>query len=338
MTDLRALETELLAAVASANDEPALETVRVAALGRSGSISALLKTLGTMSPEARKEQGPRINGLKDRVTAAIAARRDALKELALDQRLNTETLDVTLPGNRPRIGHRHPLTIVWKEIEDIFISMGYTVEDGPEVESTYYNFDALNIPQNHPARDPRDTFYVAENMLLRTHTSPVQVRTMEKMQPPVRIICPGRVFRRDPLDPTHSPMFHQVEGLLVDEGITFGDLKGTLERFHKQFFGEKTKTRLRPSFFPFVEPGAEVDVSCVFCDQAGCRVCKGTGWVEVMGAGMVHPVVLRNGGYDPATHSGFAFCMGPERIAMLTYALDDIRQFWANDLRFLGQF
>ncbi len=187
------------------------------------------------------------------------------------------------------IGHRHPLTIVRKEIEDIFIAMGYTVEDGPEVESTYYNFDALNIPASHPARDPRDTFYVAENMLLRTHTSPVQVRTMEKMQPPLRIICPGRVFRRDAFDPTHSPMFHQVECLLVDEGITFADLKGTFERFHKQFFGEKTKTRLRPSFFPFVEPGAEVDVSCVFCEGSGCRVCKQTGWIEVMGAGMVHP-------------------------------------------------
>jgi phenylalanyl-tRNA synthetase alpha chain len=216
--------------------------------------------------------------------------------------------------------------------------MGYTVEDGPEVESTYYNFEALNFPLNHPAREPRDTFYVSDDLLLRTHTSPVQVRTMEKMQPPVRIICPGRVFRRDAFDPTHSPMFHQVECLLVDEGVTFADLKGTLERFHKQFFGEKTKTRLRPSFFPFVEPGAEVDVSCVFCDGSGCRVCKRSGWIEVMGAGMVHPNLYGFVNYDPEKYTGFAFGGGIDRYALLKYNINDLQLFFLNDMRFLEQF
>jgi phenylalanyl-tRNA synthetase alpha chain len=245
---------------------------------------------------------------------------------------------VTLPGNRRRIAHRHPLTIVRKEIEDIFISMGYTVEDGPEVETTYYNFDALNFPAGHPARDLRDTFYISDGVILRTHTSPVQVRTMEKIKPPVRIICPGRVFRRDAFDPTHSPMFHQVECLLVDQRITFADLKGTLELFHKRFFGERTKTRLRPSFFPFVEPGAEVDVSCAFCDGTGCRVCKGTGWIEVTGAGMVHPNLYSFVDYDAEKYTGFAFGVGIERYTMLKHNINDLQLFFQNDMRFLEQF
>jgi phenylalanyl-tRNA synthetase alpha chain len=336
---LRAIEQKFDTESVSVVDRKSLEDTRTRYLSRkSGLLTLELQSLGKLPKEDRAEFGRVANEIKIKIEGALESLATTIDRREKESALQREALDVTLPGNRRRIGHRHPLTIVRKEIEDIFISMGYTVEDGPEVESTYYNFDALNIPQNHPARDPRDTFYVAENMLLRTHTSPVQVRTMEKMQPPVRIICPGRVFRRDPLDPTHSPMFHQVEGLLVDEGITFGDLKGTLERFHKQFFGEKTKTRLRPSFFPFVEPGAEVDVSCVFCDQAGCRVCKGTGWVEVMGAGMVHPNLYGFVKYDPEKYSGFAFGGGIDRYAILKYNINDIQLFFQNDMRFLEQF
>jgi phenylalanyl-tRNA synthetase alpha chain len=336
---LRAIEQQFDTESVSVVDRKSLEDTRTRYLSRkSGLLTLELQSLGKLPKEERAEFGRVANEIKVKIEGELESLATTIDRREKESALQREALDVTLPGNRRRIGHRHPLTIVRKEIEDIFISMGYTVEDGPEVESTYYNFDALNIPQNHPARDPRDTFYVAENMLLRTHTSPVQVRTMEKMQPPVRIICPGRVFRRDPLDPTHSPMFHQVEGLLVDEGITFGDLKGTLERFHKQFFGEKTKTRLRPSFFPFVEPGAEVDVSCVFCDQAGCRVCKGTGWVEVMGAGMVHPNLYGFVKYDPEKYSGFAFGGGIDRYAILKYNINDIQLFFQNDMRFLEQF
>ena len=336
---LRAIEQQFDTESVSVVDRKSLEDTRTRYLSRkSGLLTLELQSLGKLPKEERAEFGRVANEIKVKIEGALESLATTIDRREKESALQREALDVTLPGNRRRIGHRHPLTIVRREIEDIFISMGYTVEDGPEVESTYYNFDALNIPQNHPARDPRDTFYVAENMLLRTHTSPVQVRTMEKMQPPVRIICPGRVFRRDPLDPTHSPMFHQVEGLLVDEGITFGDLKGTLERFHKQFFGEKTKTRLRPSFFPFVEPGAEVDVSCVFCDQAGCRVCKGTGWVEVMGSGMVHPNLYGFVNYDPEKYSGFAFGGGIDRYAILKYNINDIQLFFQNDMRFLEQF
>ena len=336
---LRAIEQQFDTESVSVVDRKSLEDTRTRYLSRkSGLLTLELQSLGKLPKEERAEFGRVANEIKVKIEGSLESLATTIDRREKESALLREALDVTLPGNRRRIGHRHPLTIVRKEIEDIFISMGYTVEDGPEVESTYYNFDALNIPQNHPARDPRDTFYVAENMLLRTHTSPVQVRTMEKMQPPVRIICPGRVFRRDPLDPTHSPMFHQVEGLLVDEGITFGDLKGTLERFHKQFFGEKTKTRLRPSFFPFVEPGAEVDVSCVFCEQAGCRVCKGTGWVEVMGAGMVHPNLYGFVKYDPEKYSGFAFGGGIDRYAILKYNINDIQLFFQNDMRFLEQF
>jgi phenylalanyl-tRNA synthetase alpha chain len=336
---LRAIEQQFDTESVSVVDRKSLEDTRTRYLSRkSGLLTLELQSLGKLPKEDRAEFGRVANEIKVKIEAALESLSTTIEQREKESSLQREALDVTLPGNRRRIGHRHPLTIVRKEIEDIFISMGYTVEDGPEVESTYYNFDALNIPQTHPARDPRDTFYVAENMLLRTHTSPVQVRTMEKMQPPVRIICPGRVYRRDPLDPTHSPMFHQVEGLLVDEGITFGDLKGTLERFHKQFFGEKTKTRLRPSFFPFVEPGAEVDVSCVFCDQQGCRVCKGTGWVEVMGAGMVHPNLYGFVNYDPEKYSGFAFGGGIDRYAILKYNINDIQLFFQNDMRFLEQF
>jgi phenylalanyl-tRNA synthetase alpha chain len=336
---LRAIEQQFDTECVSVVDHKSLEDTRARYLSRkSGLLTLELQNLARLPKEQRAEFGRVANEIKVKIEATLETLVTTIGLREKQTSIEREALDVTLPGNRRRIGHRHPLTTVRKEIEDIFISMGYTVEDGPEVESTYYNFDALNIPITHPARDPRDTFYVAENLLLRTHTSPVQVRTMEKMQPPVRIICPGRVFRRDAFDPTHSPMFHQIECLLVDEGITFADLKGTLERFHKQFFGEKTKTRLRPSFFPFVEPGAEVDVSCVFCDGSGCRVCKGTGWIEVMGAGMVHPNLYRFVSYDAEKYTGFAFGGGIERYTMLKYNIDDLQLFFQNDMRFLEQF
>src|SRR5215813_12922447 len=336
---LRAIERQFDMESVSVVDHRSLEDTRARYLSRkSGLLTLELQSLGKLPKEQRAEFGRVANEIKLQIETSLEALQSTIDRSGKGAALEREALDVTIPGNRRRIGHRHPLTIVRKEIEDIFISMGYTVEDGPEVESTYYNFDALNFPVGHPARDPRDTFFVTDNLILRTHTSPVQVRTMEKMQPPVRIICPGRVFRRDAFDPTHSPMFHQVECLLVDEGVTFADLKGTLERFHKQFFGETTKTRLRPSFFPFVEPGAEVDVSCVFCGAVGCRVCKGSGWIEVMGSGMVHPNVFKAVNYDTNKYTGFAFGGGIERYAMLKYNINDLQLYIQNDMRFLEQF
>jgi phenylalanyl-tRNA synthetase alpha chain len=336
---LRAIEEQFDRDCGVVSDSRSLEEIRNRYLSRkSGLLTVQLQNLKDLPPNERAEFGKSANKLKVKLESALAALETKVQEREKSSALQREAVDITLPGNRRRIGHRHPLTIVRKEIEDIFISMGYTVEDGPEVESTFYNFDALNIPASHPARDPRDTFYISDNQLLRTHTSPVQIRTMEKMKPPVRIICPGRVFRRDAFDPTHSPMFHQVECLVVDQGITFADLKGTLERFHKQFFGEATKTRLRPSFFPFVEPGAEVDVSCAFCGGSGCRVCKGTGWIEVMGSGMVHPNVFKAVNYDTDKYTGFAFGCGIDRYAMLKYDINDLQLFFQNDVRFLEQF
>ncbi len=323
----------------SAVDRKSLEDIRTRYLSRkSGIITSQLQNLRDVPAELRAEFGRVANALKSHVESTLEVLEASIVEREKQSALEREAIDVTLPGNRRHLGHRHPLTIVRKEMEQIFVSMGYTVEDGPEVESTYYNFDALNFPPGHPARDPRDTFFIGDNTILRTHTSPVQVRTMERMKPPVRIICPGRVYRRDAFDPTHSPMFHQVECLLVDEGITFSDLKGTLERFHKQFFGEKTKTRLRPSFFPFVEPGAEVDVSCVFCEGSGCRICKHTGWIEVMGSGMVHPNLYGFVDYDAEKYTGFAFGGGIERYTMLKYNINDLQLFFQNDIRFLEQF
>jgi len=336
---LRAIEEQFDRECRAVSDARVLEDIRNRYLSRkSGVLTTELQNLKSLPPDRRAEFGKLANELKVKIESAIEALEASIQEREKRSALEREALDITLPGNRRTIGHRHPLTIVKKEIEDIFISMGYKVEDGPEVESAFYNFDALNIPASHPARDPRDTFYVSEDLLLRTHTSPVQVRTMEKINPPVRIICPGRVFRRDAFDPTHSPMFHQVECLLVDEGITFADLKGTLELFHKRFFGEKAKTRLRPSFFPFVEPGAEVDVSCVFCDGSGCRICKSTGWIEVMGSGMVHPHLYKSVNYDAEKYTGFAVGGGIERYAMLKYNINDLQLYFQNDWRFLEQF
>ena len=323
----------------SVTDRRSLDELRTRYLSRkSGLLTLQLQVLRKLPKEQRSEFGRLGNQLKQTIESALAALEESLGAGERESQIEREALDVTLPGSRPRIGHRHPVTLVRNEMERIFVSMGYTVEDGPEVETTYYNFEALNIPAGHPARDPSDTFYVSDDVVLRTHTSPVQVRTMERQQPPVRIICPGRVFRHDDLDATHSPMFHQIEGLVVDEGITFADLKGTLEIFHHQFFGEKTETRFRPSFFPFTEPSAEVDISCPFCEGKGCRVCKQTGWIEMMGSGMVNPVLYSFVDYDPERYSGFAFGMGIDRYAMLKYRISDIPLFFENDLRFLEQF
>ncbi len=323
----------------SIQDERSLDEVRARYLSRkSGLLTLELQGLRQLPKEQRAEFGQLANQIRNRIESTLDEFAESLAASTDTRRIQDETIDVSLPGLRQRLGHRHPITLAREEIERIFVSIGYTVEDGPEVESTYYNFEALNIPEGHPARSPSDTFYVSDDVVLRTHTSPVQVRRMENAPPPVRIICPGRTFRHDDLDATHSPMFHQIEGLVVDEGITFGDLKGTLELFHRQFFGEHTETRFRPSYFPFTEPSAEVDISCIFCEARGCRVCKQTGWIELMGSGMVNPIVYGFVGYDPERYSGFAFGGGIDRYAMLKYQIADIPLLFQNDIRFLGQF
>ena len=336
---LRSIEQQFDRERESVADLRSLEELKNRFLSRkSGLLTLQLQNVRNVPSAERAEFGRVANEIKGRVESALEALQQKLAEADAGAALERERLDVTLPGNRRRIGHVHPLTLARQEIEDIFTSMGYTVEDGPEVEKTYYNFEALNIPAGHPARDAKDTFYIDDDVVLRTHTSPVQVRTMEKMQPPVRIICPGRVYRRDAADATHTPMFHQFECLLVDEGITFSDLKGTLERFHKLYFGEKTETRLRPSFFPFTEPSAEVDVSCVFCSRKGCRVCKYSGWIEVMGSGVVNPKLYSFVNYDSSRYTGFAFGGGIERYHALKYNVNDIQLYYQNDMRFLEQF
>lgn len=321
-----------------ARSDANLESLRVRFLGKKGELTAVLRGMGALSAEERPRMGQLANDVRAAIEAAIAVRGAELKERMLQKRLTEEKLDVTMPGEAPRMGHRHPLNRVQREMEEIFIGMGFQIAEGPEVEYDYYNFQALNIPKNHPARDTQDTFYITDNILLRSQTSPVQVRVMEKQKPPIRVISPGRVYRSDALDATHSPLFHQMEGLVVDKGITMSDLKGTLETFAKKMFGENTKIRFRPHHFPFTEPSAEVDVSCFACGGKGCRICKGEGWIEILGAGMVHPFVLSNCGIDPEIYSGFAFGMGIERVAMKHYGIDDIRLFYENDERFLKQF
>ena len=324
---------------AAVTDGPSLGDLRTRYLSRkSGLLTLQLQALRELPKAKRSEFGKLGNQLKQRIESVLAELDASLTQRERQDQIESETLDVSLPADLPRIGRRHPITLARTEMEQIFVAMGYTVEDGPEIETTYYNFDALNIPPEHPSRDASDTFYISDDLCLRTQTSPVQVRTMERQKPPIRIICPGRVFRRDELDATHSPMFHQIEALVVDEGITFADLKGTLELLHRQFFGEGTRTRLRPSYFPFTEPSAEVDVSCVFCGGGGCRVCKQTGWIEVMGAGMVNPALYEYVDYDPERFSGFAFGLGIDRYAMLKYGINNIPLLFQNDMRFLNQF
>ncbi|HEY7725581.1 MAG TPA: phenylalanine--tRNA ligase subunit alpha [Anaeromyxobacteraceae bacterium] len=354
VAQLEAVAEAARAAVAAAADDRALEEIRVRFLGRKGEIPAALRGMGALAPEERPRVGEVANRVRDELEALLDRARARIAEARLEAEIRGPAADVTLPGRRllPR-GHRHPLTRAAEEIAGIFARLGYEVASGPEIELDWYNFEALNIPADHPARDMQDTFYVeagapgagpGAGVLLRTHTSPVQIRAMRrKGRAPLRVICPGRVYRSD-YDQTHSPMFHQVEGLCVDRAITFADLKGTLAAFARAYFGPGTRTRFRPSYFPFVEPGAEVDVSCSLCGGGGqvsgrrCGTCKGSGWLEVLGAGMVHPKVLENGGLDPALHTGFAFGMGVERLAMLKHGIDDLRLFFENDLRFLEQF
>ncbi len=320
------------------SDDSTIEALRVKYLGKKGELTGVLRMMGKLSPEERPIIGQIANDVRTSIEEAIAEKKTILAQKVLEAKLKTEALDVTMPGKVQKIGHRHPLTLVQRDLEDIFIGMGFSIVEGPEVEYDYYNFQALNIPENHPARDTQDTFYITDNILLRSQTSPVQARTMEKQKPPIRIISPGRVYRSDAMDATHSPLFHQMEGLVVDEGITMGDLKGMLETFAKAEFGEDTRIRFRPHHFPFTEPSAEVDISCFMCGGKGCRLCKGEGWIEILGAGMVHPNVLSMCGIDPEKYSGFAFGMGVERIAMLKYHIDDIRHFYENDVRFIEQF
>ena len=327
-----------LAEVAGARSTSDLEQIRVRVLGRAGRLTTLLRSLGGIPAAERPKVGEQANRAKAAVEAAIAARLLALKADEHRHTLAADRPDLTLPGRRPFPGAVHPLTRVTEEIIEVFGALGFSVAEGPEVESDYYNFAALNFPADHPARDMQDTFHVGPDALLRTHTSPVQIRTMKAQRPPVRIICLGKVYRRDILDATHSPMFHQVEGLAVDRHITMADLKATLQRFAQAMFGPKSAVRFRPSFFPFTEPSAEVDVRCFKCGGDGCRFCKDSGWLEILGSGMVHPNVLRNVGYDPEEVTGWAFGMGIDRIALLKYEIDDIRLFFDNDLRFLQQF
>lgn len=335
--DIEQILTEAEAAVAGAADERALDDIRVRYLGKKGQLTALLKGLGELDPAERPKAGAAINAAKETVQEWIAERKASLGSEQLAQALAEETVDVTLPGRRRPAGGLHPVTQAMQRIESIFVGAGYGVVAGNEIENDYYNFEALNIPAHHPARAMHDTFYFGDGTLLRTHTSPSQVHTMESQQPPIRIICPGRVYRRDS-DLTHSPMFHQVEGLVVDRGISFADLKGTVEEFLKRFFEADLGVRFRPSYFPFTEPSAEVDVECVMCAGSGCRTCSHSGWIEVMGCGLVHPNVLEMSGIDSETYSGFAFGFGGDRLAMLLYAVDDLRLFFENDLKFLRQF
>ena len=340
--DPEALEVEVLRRqireqVAGAATPEQLEAVRVQLLGRKGVITQRLRALGQLPPERRREAGLALNRLKDEVDGWLEQRRSEVGARALEQRLAAERIDVTLPGRRPAMGRLHPVHAVLEEILNIFVAMGFEVVEGPEVELDYYNFQALNIPPDHPARDMQDTFYLTDEVLLRTHTSPMQIRTLLARRPPVRVVVPGKVYRRD-ADITHSPVFHQVEGLLVDREVSLGDLKGVLTEFARAMYGPERAVRFRPSYFPFTEPSAEMDVACGVCGGTGCRSCKGSGWLEILGAGMVHPQVLRNVGYDPEAVTGFAFGLGVERIAMLRYGIDDIRLLYENDLRFLGQF
>ncbi len=333
---LARIREEALAQIHS--DSADIEQIKIKYLGKKGELTAVLRGMGALTAEERPVVGQLANEVRADIEAAIATRTKEQQAKTLEQKLKAEKLDVTMPASPAPTGHIHPLTRVQRELEDIFIGMGFSIVEGPEVELDYYNFQALNIPENHPARDTQDTFYIGENVLLRSQTSPVQVRTMEHQKPPIRIISPGRVYRSDALDATHSPLFHQLEGLVVDKGITMGDLKGTLEIFAKKLFGDSTRIRFRPHHFPFTEPSAEVDVSCFVCGGKGCRLCKGEGWIEILGAGMVHPFVLSNCGIDPEEYSGFAFGLGIERITMTKYGIDDIRLFYENDERFLEQF
>ncbi len=335
---LEQIKAEAIREIQNSDGLAKLNDVRVAFLGKKGELTAVLKGMKDVLPEERPMVGQLVNETRESIEKLIEETKAKLEAAERDLKLKQEVIDVTLPAKKNKVGHSHPNTIALEEVENIFIGMGYEVVEGPEVEYDYYNFEALNIPANHPAKDEQDTFYINEDIVLRTQTSPVQVREMEKGKLPIRMIAPGRVFRSDEVDATHSPSFHQIEGLVVDKDITFADLKGTLAEFAKELFGEDTKVKFRPHHFPFTEPSAEVDVTCFKCGGKGCRFCKGSGWIEILGCGMVHPRVLKMSGIDPEEYSGFAFGVGLERIALLKYEIDDMRLLYENDDRFLKQF
>ncbi|MCR4924740.1 MAG: phenylalanine--tRNA ligase subunit alpha [Clostridiales bacterium] len=315
-----------------------LDSFKVKFLGKKGELTNILKQMGKLSPEERPKMGQLANEVRAFLENKVDEQTKKIKDIERNLKLASETIDVTMPGKTAPLGHKHPLSIVLDEVKEIFMGMGFDIATGPEVEWDYYNFEALNIPADHPARDTQDTFYITEKMLLRTQTSPVQIRVMEKQKPPIRILAPGRVYRSDAVDATHSPLFHQIEGLVVDKNITMADLKGNLEQFAKRLYGEDTKIRLRPHHFPFTEPSCEMDVSCFRCGGKGCSFCKGEGWVEILGGGMVHPKVLKNGGIDPEEYSGYAFGVGLERLVLFRFNIDDMRLLYDNDMRFLSQF
>ena len=324
--------------ISAAENSGALEEIRVKYLGKKGELTTILRSMGALSKEERPVVGKLVNEAKNEVEERLEEVSKKIKEKEKNAKLASEVIDISLPGKRNVIGKRHPLDLTLESMKEIFISMGFTVEEGPEVELDHYNFEALNIPKDHPARSEQDTFYINDNIVLRTQTSPVQIRTMEKQEPPIKMISPGKVYRSDAVDATHSPIFYQMEGLVIDKDVTFADLKGTLELFAKKMFGDKVVTKFRPHHFPFTEPSAEMDATCFVCGGEGCRVCKGSGWIEILGCGMVHPEVLRNCGVDPEVYSGFAFGFGVDRMVMLKYGIDDIRLLYESDMRFLNQF
>lgn len=324
--------------ISAAENSGTLEEIRVKYLGKKGELTTILRGMGSLSPEERPIVGKLVNEAKSEVEEKLEEVGTAIKTREKNAKLASEVIDISLPGKKNVIGKRHPLDLTLERMKEIFISMGFSIEDGPEVELDHYNFEALNIPKDHPARSEQDTFYINDNIVLRTQTSPIQIRTMENQEPPIKMISPGKVYRSDAVDATHSPIFYQMEGLVIDKGVTFADLKGTLELFAKKMFGDKVVTKFRPHHFPFTEPSAEMDATCFVCEGKGCRVCKGSGWIEILGCGMVHPNVLRNCGIDPEVYSGFAFGFGVDRMVMLKYGIDDIRGLYESDMRFLNQF
>lgn len=335
---LEEIRLKALEEIKSLENGEAIEAFRIKTLGKKGTLTNILKQMGSLSAEERPLIGKLANEVRQAIETFMKEKSEELKEKELSLKLAAETIDITLPGKEISLGHKHPLSIVLDEVKDIFLGMGFQIANGPEVELDYYNFEALNLPPDHPARDTQDTFYITDKILLRTQTSPVQIRVMEKQSPPIRIISPGAVYRSDAVDATHSPYFHQIEGLVVDKGITMADLKGSLMQFAKRLYGEQTEVRFRPHHFPFTEPSCEMDVTCFKCGGKGCSMCKNEGWVEILGAGMVHPKVLKNGGIEPDIYSGYAFGMGLERLAMFRFEIDDLRLLYDNDVRFLKQF
>ena len=335
---LKNIENIALEELKLAKDSTTVENIRVKYLGKKGELTTILRSMGGLSKEERPIMGKLVNEVKATLEAKLEEVLTQIKIKEKNEKLANEVIDISIPGTKNLVGKRHPLELTLDSMKEIFVSMGFTIEEGPEVEKDYYNFEALNIPKNHPARSEQDTFYINDNIVLRTQTSPVQARVMEKQEPPIKMISPGKVFRSDAVDATHSPIFYQMEGLVIDKGITFADLKGTLELFAKKMFGDKVKTKFRPHHFPFTEPSAEMDATCFVCNGKGCRVCKGDGWIEILGCGMVHPDVLRNCGIDPEVYSGFAFGFGVDRMVMLKYGIDDIRLLYESDMRFLNQF